>query len=361
MQYGRVEDMNSRTITRYFRRFLIIAATSVIAVALSGCFWTPDDADEGGITINLYTGDLGASAVDDYEGIFMAYVVADDLLRGDPNTAQQAIDEVDNAFDEALTGFFIGQMEAAFGGSSSFDFSDFRVDVNFPSIQFQAEFLTGSSGSNSFRGLKADREYLVVVVAAGEDSEGVGFTTTTVKGGDTRSVDLQIGDNWDTFDTFLAGRYALSQPSGVDLTLLPIGKLDSVPDTLYYDVIELGDGVTQVDLANYYWFDGSQEYDNLYVHNGNFSLDQQPLDSLITVDAVGAARTPLPANRRIQGLTPGTNVQIVVTDRSSRTSFPTGTERFVVGVSDPFVVEESGDEWITLYEWGASIGGDLLP
>lgn len=193
----------------------IFALTAIIlAVAtLTGCFWTPKEAKDGGITIDINTGAMEASAVQDFDGFFLGYVIADDLLRGDQATAEQAFAEVDVALQQAL----------AFD-TATFDENDFSVEISFPSIQLQADLFTGASGSNSFQGLRADAEYLVIVIArewtfstAGVDyTDGVGFSTTTISAGENTSVSLDVSEaNWAELDTFLQGRY------GVDADLQP--------------------------------------------------------------------------------------------------------------------------------------------
>lgn len=178
-----------------------IPAALLVTLLSGACYWTADE-EQGGLTLEIDAGKLGASQLEEYGGFFFGWVVADDLMRGDQAAADQAFDEVNSALDEAL-----------FELETTGNLSDFSIDLAFPSIQLQANFVTGTSGSNTFAGLTAGREYLVVVEAYdfADNSDGVGFTTANVTAGETRNVTIDVSNDWAAFYKFLQERYALSE------------------------------------------------------------------------------------------------------------------------------------------------------
>lgn len=207
----------------------LLALVVMTTITLTGCFWTPDDAGEGGITLVVDSAQIGGSQlsgsqqIGGFDGFFIGYVIADDLLRGDQATAEQAFDEVDDALIQATSSI-----------QSVEDIQNFSVEVTFPAIQLQANVFAGETGSNTFRGLRADREYLVVVIASQFDgSEGMGYNTTVIKGGENKDVNLSLGDNWASFYQFLESRYGVPlQPATIVIGTPPI---ESPP--LYYDFL----------------------------------------------------------------------------------------------------------------------------
>ncbi|MDA3951737.1 MAG: hypothetical protein PF508_21200 [Spirochaeta sp.] len=230
--------MKTNTHGTFRRHILTLTAIFLAVTTLTGCFWTPEDAKEGGITVNINTGALGASALEDFDGFFLGYVIADDLLRGDQAAADQAFAEVEVALEEAFT-FDDGTL----------DENDFRVEVSFPSIQLQANLFTGTSGSNSFRGLRAGTEYLVVVMASSWASTadavgGVGYAVTTVAAGESKSVDLDVSEaNWAKLDTFLLNRYGI-QPEPEPILEPATITLDVPTGTSYYYDLVSADSVS---------------------------------------------------------------------------------------------------------------------
>lgn len=178
-----------------------ILAALLVTLLFGACYWSADNK-EGGLILEIDAADLGASQLEEYDGFFFGWVVADDLMRGDQAAADKAFDEVNTALDEAL-----------FELETTGNLSDFSVDLAFPSIQLQANFFTGTSGSNTFAGLTAGREYLVVVEAYdfANNTDGVGFTTATVKAGETRNVSIEVSSDWEAFYKFLQERYPLSE------------------------------------------------------------------------------------------------------------------------------------------------------
>ena len=215
---------------RFAKLGIVVPTILLFTLVFAGCYWTPDET-EGGITLEIDAGGIGASQVDDYDGVFFGWVVADDLMRGGEAEVEQAFSQVEAAINEAFL-----EIEA------TGDLSDFAVDVALPSLQLQASFFNGTSGSNTFRGLTANREYLVVVEAYSNstDTDGVGFTTVEIEAGDTKTVSLDIGNNWAAFDDFLYKRYGIP-PEGLAVTVVPVytTSFTQVPDSLYYDFIDV--------------------------------------------------------------------------------------------------------------------------
>ena len=139
------------------------------------------------------------------------------------------MDGVDSAFDTA----FDDWIEAFIFGDATFDPDDYEVNVSSPAIQLQANFFTGDSGSNTFGGLRAGREYLVVVTAGSFAGSGLGFTTTTIKAGETKSVNLELkAENYARFGGFLLNRYGIERPATIVISA------DGYNNTqLYYDLL----------------------------------------------------------------------------------------------------------------------------
>jgi hypothetical protein len=187
------------------KRWMPISVVLLVTLLLGGCYWTPQGA-EGAITLEIDSGQIGTSQTEPFDGIFLGYVIADDLMRGDTVAAEGALTEIEQAQTEAFNKF-----------SQTGNAEDLNVNVSFPSIQLQLNVFNGTSGSNTFAGLRAGREYLVVVTAASSDAEGIGFTTATVEAGENKRVNLDLANNFNAFDQFLADRYGILQPGAIEI------------------------------------------------------------------------------------------------------------------------------------------------
>lgn len=202
-------DMN-----RISKSGIMISVILLFALLVGGCYWTPEQ-DEGGVTLNIDGSEIGASAINGFNGFFLGYVIAGDLLSGDAAAADQAFEEVGNAIDQAFSTI-----------SSEEDLSDFELYLTFPAVQLQAEYFVEPSGSNTFGGLRAGREYLVVVFAVDFNNSSqtylgdMGFTAVTIEGGEAKSVNLELGNNWARFYEFMERRYGYAAETGaVEITM----------------------------------------------------------------------------------------------------------------------------------------------
>lgn len=262
----------------YYRTIQTVTWSAIlvlIALVLSGCFWTPDDAREGGVNLRIHKGDLSAArTLDEVDGLYLGFIISDDLMRGDNAAAEQALDEVFEGFYNGLNDWY----ETSYTDPESFDPSDFSVSLSFPSIQVQAEFFTGTSGTSDFRGLRAEEDYLVVVIANTfePEIEGVGYDVVEIKAGESRTVDLDISDaNWTGLERFLVDRYDLDYtpdeyvppeaPVDVPATIVITG--DGLPGGqggpeiyLYYDLIDGDAGLPSEGTWN-------TNFENWYIDN----------------------------------------------------------------------------------------------
>lgn len=323
----------------------LVSAILVVTLAFTGCYWTPNE-EEGAITLEIDAEGIGASQLENYDGFFFGWVVADDLMQGGTAEADRAFSEVDTAIEEAF-------LEIEMSG----DLSDFTIDVALPSIQLQASFFSGSSGTNTFRGLRADREYLVVVEAYNYSTEtdGVGFTTVEIKAGDTKTVDLDVGNNWKAFYDFLFNQYGIP-PDGLEIAVLPVytDGFTQLPNVLYYDFIDVDSLGNPLFMTDYLDSDGTYTY-----VNSSFGLETD-LNNAPLVDKTGASvpsssgdRPQLPQEQVIEGVLPGMRVQIIVTDNDNRSYNSPGTPPYgigIIGISDPFTVGSTSQP-VVLYEF----------
>jgi hypothetical protein len=331
---------------RFAKSGIVIVTILLFTLLFAGCYWTPEQR-EGGVTLEIDSRDIGASQAGNYEGFFFGWVVADDLMKGGEAEADRAFSEVEAAIEEAF-------IEA----QSTSDISDFVVDVALPSLQLQASFFTGNSGSNTFRGLQANREYLVVVEAYSYSTEtdGVGFTTVEIEAGETKTVSLDIGNNWAAFEDFLLNRYGIP-PEGVAVNIVPVytGSFTQVPGSLYYDFVDVDAIGTALVMEDYVDSGGGDTYASNSLGLG------AALDGTTLVDKTGASipspfsgtRSELPPDYAIEGVLPGMRVQIVVTDNWDRNYNYPGTPPYgagVIGISDPFTVGAELPS-VFLYEW----------
>ncbi|MFW5695701.1 MAG: hypothetical protein ACOCYB_11075, partial [Alkalispirochaeta sp.] len=246
---------------RRIGRAAVIGTALLLVAALAGCYWTPPE-DEGGINISLSGETLSgsevtASAEDDPDTFFFAQIASESLLRGDPETAESAITEANRelqeAFQDATT-------------TESGDFESFDITVSVPDVQLQAAFvnLGDSTGSSSdFSGLRAGESYLVTVYAGRFDTStestpdfNVGFTTATVTGGETQTVNLTLDATFEDYAQFMLDEYGIEsiddgatqdEPVAGEMvtTTVSVQPGDesgiTVPEPLYYDVIYAGE------------------------------------------------------------------------------------------------------------------------
>jgi len=296
--------------TTTYQRTIQIATWAVILVfftlILSGCFWTPDDAKEGGITLLIDKSQLSASQTfEDFNGFFMAYVIADDLMRGDGTAAQQAFDQVDTAWEDAATS---GQLENI---NSAEDLENFRIEVAFPSVQLQAQFLFGTSGSNSFRGLRAGSDYLVVLQSFSFDPvtyeyfEGVGYTIVGIEAGEDKSVSVSLTDNWSAFYQFLEARYGIEPGPAVISVTLPFDYGGGG----YYDLLT-GNTPTPSN-GDYYMTPGA---------SGWYQSAATIVDSAGDILGPTGTRNPIPSDVIELAVAPDKSWRIMIVGWADRTS-----------------------------------------
>jgi hypothetical protein len=338
---------------------LILAVITLTALLLTGCFWTPDEK-EGGITLNISTGGMSSSAVGDFNGFFLGYVISDDLLRGDQAAAEQAFTEVDSAFETVFDQLSKSPIET--GGS--FDPTDYRVNVALPSIQMQAEFFTGTSGSNSFRGLQAGRDYLVVVesINFGEKrtTQGIGYAVVNIEAGKTRSVNLNLSfANYAKASQFLANRYGIDDTQNeIALTLLPkFPLLQVVPEFLYYDLIDAD--ATPLDFGQYIVLNSGQLPGYYAYEDGQSPLSGALITDRTLLNADGSPvadpgqgnRPKIPDDLIIRDVKPGMRVQLVVTSLQERV-VPTFPSPEAIGISEPFTTGfQPSPLMLDIYTW----------
>lgn len=282
------------------RTRIAITTTSLLAALLmAGCYWTPNQSDAR-INLTIETRELeGSSTVEGYDGFFFGYVIGTSLLRGDQQSADEAFTELNQAFTDALT-----QLQ---GGG---DLSDFEVSVSLPSYRLQADLFAGTSGSNSFRGLSADQEYLVVVQASqfSGGTGGIGYTTVSVDAGTSKTVALEVGSNWEEFSSFLNDQFGYTQPeespSSATIELRAPSQEFGNNDPYYFDLV-LG---------------STQEY------TPNGGLDTWYAGSVTILDKDGnpiaktGSRLSVPAEGsvRITGVEPGLFLKIMLTGTENR-------------------------------------------
>jgi len=338
---------------------LILAVITLTALLLTGCFWTPDEK-EGGITLNISTGGMGSSAVGDFNGFFLGYVISDDLLRGDQVAAEQAFTEVDSAFETAFDQLSKSPIET--GGS--FDPTDYRVNVALPSIQMQAEFFTGTSGSNSFRGLQAGRDYLVVVesINFGEKrtTQGIGYGVVNIEAGKTRAVNLNLSfANYAKASQFLANRYGIDDTDDtiqLAVTNRLLNPFD-FPTTLYYDLIDAN--ATPLDFEQYIVLNSGQlpgYYAYEYAQQTSLSsalnsVDLRNADGVQVPNATSGTRSQILPGGIIPGVKPGMRVQLVVTSLQDR-AVPAFQPPPAIGISEPFTTgSQPSPLMLDIYTW----------
>lgn len=203
-------------ITRYntLRKVVLVPVAGVVlAMLLAGCYWTPGES-EGAISLRITpSGDSISSQELESSGILLAYVMDESILRSSPEEAERFFREVDK--DELRR-----QIEAV-----EEDFSSFRFDVSFPPAQFQhamIDYQTDAGGTNTFSGLNAGANYLVVVqrfgIPDGEELD-IGSDVVTVRSGESRTANLELGSDFTKFDEFIKERYGVDLLSGFYSTI----------------------------------------------------------------------------------------------------------------------------------------------
>jgi hypothetical protein len=318
---------------RVSRSAIIVSVLLLFALLLSGCYWTPD-GDEGAITLKIESSSIGTSAIEDYK-FLLGYVIAGDLLSGDRAAADRAFDELGAAFEKAISETF------ADPNLTEQDLDEFELSLTFPTIQLQADYFVGTSGTNTFGGLRAGREYFVVILAqdfqiTSETYLGdIGFTAVTVEGGETKTVNLELGNNWVAFNNFLDNRYGyLTERAAIEIVMpntYPDPSLDPPfyqgLDPMYVDLLA-GDSV---DPPNQFLNAGPTQtwYEGLTVLTpSGRSVDK-------TKD-----RPIIPAGTavfRIEGVMPNRAWRLLLAEWSSRTQAGTNSDYVV---STPFTTSE---------------------
>jgi hypothetical protein len=330
---------------------LLLITLALATLLLTGCFWTPDDGGEGGISLNINTGGMSASSTDPSGGFFFAYVIAEDLLRGDQTAANQVYDELGDIQTDIYGLFGDEELEV---GSIDQDLENYRVEISFPSIQVQAQILTGNSGTNTFRGLRADGSYLVAAIAttfrnsaAGFSYDtAIGFDTVTIKSGETQTVNLDVGNNWTTLNTTLNQKYGVRpDTTPEDVYAFPLFLTEQQPvgeSQLYYDFIDATESAGNIDIGNY--TEGSSMTDP----GGLFTaLNSAPLlDKDGRQISNSGQRNDAPTGGIIENVSPGMRVRLVLITNPDR-----GQYASFIGISDAFTVGYGSPLGIYLYPW----------
>ena len=294
-----------------------VSVVLLVALLLGGCYWTPE-VEEGGVTLNINGGNIGTSQIGGFDGFFFGYVIAGDLLRGDQAAADRAFEEVGAA------------LEAAFQEiESPEDLDEFELYLTFPAVQLQAEYFVGSSGSNTFGGLRAGREYLVVLKAfdfnnTSQDYNGdMGFSAVTIEGGEAKPVNLELGNNWSRFYEFMERRYGYAAETGAVEITMP---------TDYQAYVDLLVGSTT--------YTSGQDFGEWY-----FSADvvvvnknHEPIQKVNNRPAVPFGTVTY----RIDGLPPGKSWRILFTNWADRSI--TGTNSGHLSI--PFTTSEAGTTYL---------------
>ena len=290
---------------------MALAGTVVLAVlALTGCYWTPESNPAGiSLRIDSRTVDstsVGASAVD--EGFYLAYVMGEDFLRGDPESGQQAFAELGEVFSDALA-------ELLTGGSVD----DFSVDINYPSVSVQAAFFTGTSGTTSFGGLRPGSDYLVVVSAAGGSGDsGLGFTTARVEAGDTTTVDLSLNSSSTDLQQFLQEDYGVIAADSTGTVV--VNRSDGISE-LYADLVPGSSPAPEPltpTISNWY------EAISLRDTTGSVIAKSGTRDPVLSSDTNTAT---------IDGINAGVSFRLILVNEMDRNN-PPGT----VYISEPFTL-----------------------
>ncbi|MFW5826746.1 MAG: hypothetical protein ACOCU4_01565 [Alkalispirochaeta sp.] len=339
------------TTRRHIGRAAVIGTALLLVAALAGCYWTPPQ-DEGAITISvsgetLAGSEITASAEDDPDTFFFAQIASESLLKGDPETAESAITEANRelqeAFQDATT-------------TESGDFESFDITASVPDVQLQAAFVNlgeATGSSSNFSGLRAGESYLVTVYAGRFDTAtesspdfNIGFTTATVTGGETQTVNLTLDATPEEYAQFMDDEYGvqafddeptedeptLEEPLTAELYLFASDQASDVywqsppeqPD-VHFDIIDASnDSITfdahKVEVT----FEPGQFYASDTAGQAVTLAERLTQMSYLsvddaTIDPSSGTRPILPSDGSSVGtLTVGQEIQIVVTDASTR-------------------------------------------
>lgn len=345
------------------RQTVRIAIAALLVTALAGCYWTPDQS-EGGVSIQINQSELSASQVEVPDAIYSAYVIDADMMRGDPQARDQAFEELDLALEDAFSAFetqdfqTVEELEAFF--------NNFEINITLPTIRVQGAFFSGTSGTNSFRGLKAGAEYLVVVNAFGTAAEttidNVGYSTVTIEAGETKTVSLDLTTDWLAFYQYLENNFGYVEPPAsviVDAGVAADADSFSLPSPLYYDFINADAAGGDIDISTYFANGEVGFYVADIIGDTNLSVR---IASAPLIDSSGntipdpstGTRPQLPSDGLIEGVLSGIRVRVVIVDAAQRgeiATSPTGDPGAqVVGISDPFTVGLD-DPTIDMYSW----------
>lgn len=274
-----------KTLTGWIRRVSVILCpggsrtvalflvTAMVLVVLSGCYWTSGES-EGGLTLQINPPrGFHPLEIEDPYGFLMAYVVEESVLLAGPAAAEQLFDQIELSIEQEFEAFFESYFELFQQDLSEEEFEReirkiidrFRIDLEYPSAQFQGQYFTfrkNATGSNSFRGLNAGSRYLVVVTAFGSDyeseidAEAIGYTRTTIRSGETRTVKLDLDNNWKAFEDDLFAWYGVEieeeEPATIRIVLTENQQSYFSGSPLYYDLL---DPDTTSFQAQYYFLD----------------------------------------------------------------------------------------------------------
>lgn len=358
--------MNPRRVVGYVSKALL---PIVLIAVLMGCYWTDGSEADAGLTLEIVRdrGDgLSSQEIVDPYGFLFAYVIEESVLLGGTDAIIDLFDRLEREFvalDEDLEALDIEDEE-----SFQRFIDNYRFDIEFPSAQFQGQFITfqrGASGRNTFRGLNAGVNYLVVVEAFGEDYEeeieadAIGFSLTTVRAGENRSVTLELGDNYDDYFQFLAERYRFAAPDldeELGTIVLDLGDLADFLNIFenpsigagefFFDLIdgELYDEFGSPTFGGIGW---SGAFDNWYERADLVALEK---DGFI---ANGSVREDLADYYDdgfvvIEGLKPDRTWRLLITTWNDRETAPgSGGD---VALSEPFSIAPGETEEITTFE-----------
>ena len=336
--------MKRREISSNFRNMLLLIA----AVFFTGCYWTPDNSQEASLAIEVDMATRSGISpqevgeIDEPSGALIAFVIEESLLQDDPAELERLFTEMEETDPDS---------EIDFRDFETYEeyieyLWDFTFEVTYPAARLQMRFIDfgeGSSGASTFTGLNST-SYLVMVIASGFDDENemegdaIGFTTTTVRAGETRRVSLNLDDNWSSFDQFLVDRYGF-EPEPVTIEIWGIDSADWYFEFLPADAVSFPDGWT--------WDISPGDFQNWYDEVSEISFDQTG-----TILSESDNRLPLPESdveptHTIEGVVPGSTWRILITRWPDRNETPsgntlTGTSEHVL-YSSPITIDFGAD------------------
>lgn len=321
---------------------------SMILMVLSGCYWTPGQA-QGAISLRITPAenDLAAQELDN-SGILLVFVMDESVLRSSPEEAERFFSTVETSSSAEIETLL--ELDHDEFGSS-------RFELDYPSTQFQgifARFEPGGSGARTFSGLTAGAGYLVVVEAHGSTGiEQIGYDVVTVNRGESRQVDVELDNNLGDYHAFLADRYGYSPVDtvGEELSSLVLAVVDLEESLNMVTTSTIGSGVFFYDLIN----------GNLYNEEDNPTFEGINLGFAEVFDtwydrndvvALNRDGTPAANNTRddlsdyesdgfimIDELDSATTWRLLITMWPSRDETPTSSFPLSAALSEAFTIE----------------------